>query len=491
MGTRDEPAWRATLRAALARRFGIDPRALAAYRIAIAALVLVDQIVYRAPDLGAFYTDSGVLPAAVLAESFPVAADLTLHTLAGSLAGQLAPLALTLTAAAALLVGYRTRLAALATWLLLASMQARNPHVLNAGDTLVVATLFFGLFLPLGARWSIDAARGSGRTATADEGLVVNAASLGLMLQVVIVYATNLAFKTRSERWMEGTAVAHVFALDDFTVRLGDLLAQLDGLLVAANWTWLAALAVSPLLLVLTGWARAGLVVLLASLHLGMLATLMLGPFPLVSIALLLVFLPAEAFDRLEVRLRAPARRLGARFHRPGASHRWQLPGRWRSRARTCGNALLAVAIVLGLAWHGMALGWLDEPEAVEELGRAGEHRWSMFSPPSTSYGWVAAPANLTTNETVDAIQLAPYSPQPPGDVAEAYPSTLWHRYLKDADELRVEEHAALAEHLCGRAAEAYDASVERIELVHVEHEIRLDGDDPVERTKLHEQACP
>lgn len=491
MASTGEPAWQATLSGALRRSFGIDPRALAAYRVAIAALVLLDQLVYRAPDLVAFYTDEGVLPAAVLAEAFPLAARLTLHTWAGSLAGQTAFLVLTVVAGLCLLVGYRTRLAAVVTWILLASMHARNPHVLNAGDTLVLATLFFGLFLPLGARWSIDATRRPRGAGPADGGPIVSAASAGLLLQVVVVYATNLAFKTRSERWMEGTAVAHVFALDDFTVRLGDVLAHLDGLLVVANWAWLAALATSPLLLLATGWARAGLVALLASLHLGMLATLMLGLFPLVSVAALLVFVPPEAWDRLQVRLRAPARSLAARFHRPGDRDRDWLPARWRRRGRTCANAFLSVAIVLGLAWHGMALGWLDEPEALDELGRAGEHRWSMFSPPSTTYGYVEAPANLTPGQTVDAVQLAPHSPGPPEDLADAYPSTLWHRYLKDADELGPAEHAALAEHLCRHAADAFDAGVERIQIVHVEHTVRLDGPDPAERTLLHEQACP
>lgn len=491
MGRNGRPSWQATLREALARRFSIDERALAAYRIAIAVLLLVDLLAFRAPDLGTFYTDVGVMPRALLAERFPVAAQLSLHTVTGSLAGQAALLGVLAAAAAALLVGYRTRWAAIATWVLVASMQARNPHVVNAGDTLLLATLFFGLFLPLGRRWSIDAARRDETPGGREGSRVLNAATVGVLLQIVVVYATNVAFKLRSPHWTDGTAVAHVFALDDFTVLLGDALATVDPFLLVANWAWLATLVVSPLLVLLTGWPRAAYAALLAALHLGMLATLLLGVFPLVSIAALLVVLPPEVWDRFEARVQPHAARLAAwapgepTDREPRASH-----DPWRRRARRAGNLSLGVLILAGLAWHGMAVGLLAKPEAVEEAGRAAEHRWSMFSPVSTDYGWVAAPANLTTGEPVDALRLAPYDPAPPRDLADAYPSTLWHRYLKDAPELADAELAALGDHLCRRAEEAYEPGVRDVAIVTVEHEVRLDGPDPVERERVHEQPC-
>lgn len=486
-----EPGWQGAIGSALARRFGIDERALAAYRIAIAGLLLVDLLAFRAPDLGAFYTDAGVLPRALLRETFPVAARLSLHTLTGSLSGQAALLAGLALAAALLLVGYRTRLAAVATWVLVASMQARNPWVVNAGDTLLLATLFFGLFLPLGRRWSIDAARRDPASREREDPRVVNAATVGVLLQIVVVYATNVAFKLRAPRWTDGTAVAHVFALDDFTVFLGDALADVGPVLVAANWAWLAALAASPLLVLLTGWPRAGYAALLAGLHLGMLATLVLGVFPLVAVAALLLVLPPEVWEPLEARVAPLAERLAARVPTADPSDRPRMPQGWRRRARRTGNLALGALIVAGLVWHGMAVGLVGRPDAVEEAGRAAEHRWSMFSPASTTYGWVAAPANLTDGGQVDALRLIPYDPAPPGDLSEAYPSTLWHRYLKDAPELGEAELAALADHLCHRVDEAYASSPRDVAVVTVEHEVRLDGPDPVERERVHRQACP
>jgi hypothetical protein len=482
--------WGARLHQALARRFGIDTRGLAAYRIAIATLVLVDLFAYRLPDLGAFYTDDGVLPRSLLAETFPVAASISLHAVTGAWAGQFALLSLTAAASAALLVGYRTRWAAILTWLGLASMQARNPHVINAGDTLVLATLFFGLFLPLGRRWSLDALHRS-EEGSAQADVVASPASVGLLLQIVVVYATNAVFKTRSSGWTQGTAVRRIFALDDFTVRLGDGLAQVPELLVAANWVWFAALIASPLLVLLTGWPRAAYAGLLAALHLGMLATLMLGVFPLVSIAALLGVVPPVAWARRAATATPLRRRITASIpSRPRSPRSPWLPAGVRETGRDLVQSALAVLVVAGLLWHAMALGFVAKPAALDQAGRAAEHEWRMFAPASTTYGYVEAPAELGSGETVDALQGEPYTRQPPEDLADAYPSTLWHRYLKDLPEVTDAEQAALADHLCRQTAQAYDEPVQQLRLVFIEHEIRLDGPDPVERQTLHSQPC-
>jgi hypothetical protein len=480
--------WRRRLREPLARRFGIDPRALAAYRIAAAALIVVDLLFYRLPDLGAFYTDAGVLPRSVLAEVFPVASALSLHTVTGAWAGQFALLAALLAAAVALLVGYRTRWAAVATWVLLASMQARNPHIANAGDTLLLVTLFFGLFCPLGERWSLDRLAA---TDEAREGLVLTSATVGFVLQVVVVYATNAAFKARGPRWTDGSAVRYVFALDDYTVGLGDLLAQVPELLVVGNWVWFAAVAASPLLVVLAGWPRAAYAGLLAGLHLVMLATLALGVFPLVSIAALLALLPEQVWDRVEAEAGGRAEQAAA-WLGPYVSRQrgLEIPGAVRELGREVVHSALVVLVVAGLVWHAMALGVVGEPAALEQAGRVAEHDWRMFAPASTTYGSVAAPTELANGDRVDAIRQVPADRPPPDELAEAYPSTLWHRYLKDLPDLGDREQAALASHLCQRTAETHEATAEQITLVYVEREVRLDEPDPVERHNVHSQRC-
>jgi len=73
------------------RLFGIDPRALAWFRICIGGIVLVD-LFDRAADLERHYTDAGVLPRADLARLFGFSRWYwSLHLLSGSVAGQAAP----------------------------------------------------------------------------------------------------------------------------------------------------------------------------------------------------------------------------------------------------------------------------------------------------------------------------------------------------------------------------------------------------------------
>jgi len=120
----------------VADRVAVDGRALGALRIALGLLLLAD-LVLRARFLGAFYTDAGVFPRALLVERYPTISTFSLHALSGGLWWQVALFVGAGLAALSLLVGYRTRLATVASLLLLVSLHARNPLVLNAGDSLL------------------------------------------------------------------------------------------------------------------------------------------------------------------------------------------------------------------------------------------------------------------------------------------------------------------------------------------------------------------
>jgi hypothetical protein len=66
------------LRAALARHFVVDVRALAALRMALGGLLLVDLLA-RSRYLVFFYTDTGVFPRAALRATRPVVSALSVH----------------------------------------------------------------------------------------------------------------------------------------------------------------------------------------------------------------------------------------------------------------------------------------------------------------------------------------------------------------------------------------------------------------------------
>jgi hypothetical protein len=289
---RRSTAW---LRAALARRLGIDARALAAFRIGLGGVLLADLLL-RSRHLVAFYTDTGVLPRSLLVAKRPLISQLSVHALSGDVLWQALLFVVAGACALALLVGYQTRLAVLLSWLLLVSLHARNPLVLNGGDSLLRRLLFWGMFFPLGTRWSLDALAGRARRMRTQAGgiggRVAGVAAAGLLIQVVLVYAANAGFKLDSGRWLSGEALAYVLHLDEFTTPLGAALVEYPAVLSTLETLWLGLLVCSAGLVALTGWRRAVLAGLFAGAHLWMGATMRLGVFPFVSVVALLPFVP-------------------------------------------------------------------------------------------------------------------------------------------------------------------------------------------------------
>src|SRR5262249_40604753 len=152
-------------RALAFRVLGIDLRALAVLRIGLGLAVLADLAV-RASDLRAFYTDAGILSRSDALSLFAWlhAWPLCVHMAGGSLWSQVLFFVLAATTAGALVAGWRTRLATVVAWLLTVSVQLRNPFVGAGYDQLLRMLLFWGCFLPLGARMSVDGIRQPART---------------------------------------------------------------------------------------------------------------------------------------------------------------------------------------------------------------------------------------------------------------------------------------------------------------------------------------
>ncbi|WP_435154009.1 hypothetical protein [Haladaptatus sp. DFWS20] len=123
-------------RTALARRIGIDARALAAFRICLGFLLLIDLLL-RSRNLVVSYTNAGVLPRSVLEAQYPSMSQLSIHTLSGAVWFQVVQFIIAGLFAVSLLLGYRTRLSTVVSFVLLVSLQFRNPTLLNSGGSLL------------------------------------------------------------------------------------------------------------------------------------------------------------------------------------------------------------------------------------------------------------------------------------------------------------------------------------------------------------------
>ena len=405
-----------TWRARAAELFGIDLRSLALLRIGVGALLLVD-LAQRAVDLRAHYTDGGVVPRRAL-EAYGPDAVFTLHALAsGSALAVGALFGLAAVCGVALLLGWRTRLATLASWLLLASLQWRNPPLNHGGDVMLRMLLFWGMFLPLGARLSLDA---RGRDPTAP-GLHVSAASAALLLQVAFVYAFAVAQRT-GPVWWEGDALFYALHYDLFATGFAAWLRQFESILPPLSMAVLWMEILGPVVAFSPVWTaplRCLAVVAFWGLHLGIGLSLSLGLFPAVFVVAWLAFVPPLAWQRL---------------------------GRWPGGAGRVASRLPAlldvgVALLLALAFlcNGKHVfpGWIDRnlPAGWDAPARwlRIDQRWGLLAPDPPRYdGWYVIAGHLDDGREVDLLD-------PPKPLSRAKPERVsgqanirWRRFLLD-----------------------------------------------------------
>lgn len=294
-------------RAAIDRVFGIDLRTLALFRACLGAVMFAD-LCMRLVDLRTFYTDGGVMP-----RDWTMQVNglwrLSLHLVNGETWFALVLIGAQMLAALALMFGWRARWAALIAFVLQGSLLNRNPLVLIGGDILLNCLLFWAMFLPIGARWSVDAAL-SQKPMTETRHL--SWAGAGLLLQVLSVYFFSAILKSGREWWPEGTAVDYALQIDQYATWLGLWLRGFPAVTHALSlyvW-WLELLG--PLLVlspVLTRPLRFVIMLMLMTMHVGFLLCLKLGPFPFISLSSLTVLMGGWLWDLLDQRdQRAEAR---------------------------------------------------------------------------------------------------------------------------------------------------------------------------------------
>lgn len=282
----------------LAEIFGIDLRTLALFRVALGT-VLFCNLLGAFADLSAFWTDAGVMPRSWLLQ-FEPAHRISLYLAGGQAWFVGALLAAQTVLALMLALGWHTRLTSILSFVLWASLLNRNPVVVIGGDLLVACLLFWSMFLPLGARCSVDAATADDPPPTRN--LHLSWGSLGLLLQVMSVYFFSAILKSGREWVPDYTAVYYALSLDRHVLPLGKLLNEFLPLTKALSvyvW-WLELLG--PILIFSPFFLRPlrfGLMLAFMLMHIGFLLCLELGHFPFVSLSSLTVFCGGWVWDRL------------------------------------------------------------------------------------------------------------------------------------------------------------------------------------------------
>ena len=205
--------------------FGLDLRSLAVFRVGLALIILLD-LRGRSRNIEEHYSDAGVLPRYAL-DDIPSPQGLaprrgllwSFHRLTGTTRGQKILFLLHYLTTFALLAGLQTRLATIASWLMLSSLQRRNPLVLQGDDYIRRCLLFWGMFLPLGARYSVD--RALSRSKAPLPPRAHSWGAIGYIWQLALIYWINGLAKNDPVWRKERSAVYYVLRLESYATKFG------------------------------------------------------------------------------------------------------------------------------------------------------------------------------------------------------------------------------------------------------------------------------
>lgn len=291
-------------------RFWFSPEpvsTLALVRIAF-GLVALAWTLALVPDLFQWFGADGILPrqpggvAGTWGPLGPAAPDGVL----------VAALVVLIVGSASLVVGYRTRAAALLVFLGLLAFQRRDPWVFDSGDGLLRVIALYLALAPSGAALSLDRARRARDHFWEFPARAPWALRL-MQVQLSVVYLATAWAKLRGTAWNDGTAVSYALRVGDLE-RLPIPHFVTDSVLVANLMTYgTLAIELAIGVLVWNRRARPWVLGLGVALHLGIDYSMRVGFFTGAMFVLYIAFIPPETASRAVLATRERVRPRRAR----------------------------------------------------------------------------------------------------------------------------------------------------------------------------------
>ena len=424
--------------------FTVDPRSLGLFRILVATLLIVDWFT-RWPDLEAFYTSFGVLPIEAPLPKPGGEFHFCLLDGATSLLMVRAVFCFGLICYFLMLVGFRTRLFQVLSFVFFVSVVSRNVLIRDGSVVVMETMLLWSLFLPMARRFSLDALLRS-HSAAAER--TASLAAFPIVAQIGLIYFFA-AMAKHGTTWKDGTALYYALNLDQIARPLSQwLLTQPLWLIKALTWgTLVLEFAALPLILCPFGqpWPRRAAIVSLATLHVGIALTTTLVMFPAAMIATYALLLLPEDWERLgqwrAVRwLGTVGLGFGERCRdRLGFGHENVTPaagvsGRW---AANLAVGVLFVAFTVDAynlnVTRRLERGRIREPSWMRALIQVPliEHNWELFAPnPAREDGWWVIDGETESGERFDPLTGKAPTFDKPTDLASRY-DRFWRKYLE------------------------------------------------------------
>ncbi len=461
--------------------FGIDVRSLALFRICLAVMLILD-LLYRAQDLKAHYTDAGILPVALVSLYQQQHWWWSIHTLHPAMPLVLALFLLEALFALSLLVGYRTRTASVVCWLLVISLQNRNVLVLTGFDTMLRVLAFWAMFLPLGLRWSVD--RALDKTNAPLPQRIFSVGTVALIAQIAIIYLFGALLKTGATWRTEHSAIYYALSLGQFATPLAKALLHYPDMLKTLTFLAWNLEFLAPFLLLASAFSgplRTVVVLAYMGFHISLGLCLELGLFPILGALAWLVLMPDFFWQNLF--------RLTARLPHPqppafasGLSARAAI---WRERLRPQSvsthlpraiQCLAAFYLFYVLCWNvrmtnfprylplfPVTWNWIGEVVRMDQS-------WELFAPdPMQTQGWLVVPAVLQNGREVDLkSQLSPVTYAAPSLISATYYNERWRKYLMNMSDQSDPNQSVVYAAYLGNLWNSTHSSEERVKEVSV-----------------------
>lgn len=401
----------------------LDLRSLSLFRILLALVMLVD-LTNRLRNFEAHYTDAGVFPREVVNLTGEGDHWLSLYYLTGSPLGVGLLFGLSYLAAILLLVGKWTRVATAGAWILWLSLHTRNDFVVDGSDNMIRYFLLWGNFVPWASFFSLDS---KGRNKPEGNQLLSIGSSV-FVLQFVVIYFFTGLWKFGPAWHGQGNAIYMAASVDIFARGFADWIQTWPHWALIAMTKAIWILEVFCPFLVLVPWRnslwRWVAIALFSGLQIGLALAFRLGHFPLISIALMAIFIPAKFWERWE-------------GGKPVDWH-WGAGRRWvrKSWSALCAS-LAGVAFLMNVvSFHESPL-QLPLLKSFAETLRI-DQKWSMFAPePDSEDGWYVIPAQLADGSEWDMMPfgMRGMEPQPvslakPERVHKTFGTARWQAYM-------------------------------------------------------------
>lgn len=413
----------------------LDTRSLAAARIGLGLLLLTDALL-RTRDFRLMFAADGIFPVATLQRFNGDASVWSLAFLVDATWWSGVILAAEGITGALLAVGLWLPWTTVAAWIALVSVLRRTAPATNAGDAWLACQLFWSMFLPLAACWSLDARKGiphldarrginrfaarrTGRVAAVSAprpNTACSIASAALVLQIAAVYGGAGLSKCNAS-WFSGEALARALSVHDHGTAVGMALAHTSWILAPVTWLVLAAELTVPLLLLAWPAPRVRLLLVVAFMlfHGLIWATMSVGLFAAIGLVAWVPLIPGEVWHWCGLRHAIGGQRT------PAPLSGWP--------AAVCTVAL----IVAGISFSHAAFHWPTTPlpRPVVWAINAGclVQNWGMFGDVPPQEQWVYGRGLCSDGREVDVLRGGrPLQTDRPDGGFASLPHHRWHK---------------------------------------------------------------